>query len=174
MALAEKLIHDLDKPRSEVVVDIIVFEASSSYLKSLTTAVASTGLNLPDVYAAPQPSGAAGRLHHLNRNHHRHYHWHHHRHYHHRYTTAGSSTTGTAIPISHIGQVNFNDFSTVLPGALFLATLSDTRTKVLHSPQLRSVDGQKATMKIGEKEPTASGSFQPGLGGVAGLASARW
>jgi general secretion pathway protein D len=30
------------------------------------------------------------------------------------------------------------------------------------------VDGQKATMKIGEKEPTASGSFQPGLGGVAG------
>jgi general secretion pathway protein D len=46
--------------------------------------------------------------------------------------------------------------------------LSDTRTKVLQSPQIRSVDGQKATMKIGEREPTASGSFGSTLGAVAG------
>ena len=59
--------------------------------------------------------------------------------------------------------MNFNDWSTTLPSAVFQATLSDTRTKVLQSPQLRSVDGQKSSMKIGEKEPTASGSFQPGL-----------
>ena len=170
MALAEKIIHDLDKPRAEVVVDIFVLEASSVYMRNLTTAIASTGLNMAANFT-PRSSiqvqesastattastttstttnstttGATGGT-----------------------TTTGSSTTGTAIPFSHIGQINAGDFSTVLPGALFQATLSDTRTKVLQSPQLRSVDGQKASMKIGEKEPTASGSFQPGLGGVAG------
>jgi len=46
------------------------------------------------------------------------------------------------------------------------AVLSDSGTRVLQSPQLRSVDNQKATLKIGEKEPIASGSFQPGVGGV--------
>jgi general secretion pathway protein D len=71
--------------------------------------------------------------------------------------------------LSAIGQVNFNDWSTTLPSAVFQATLSDTRTKVLQSPQLRSVDGQKSTMKIGEKEPTASGSFANTAGGVGGV-----
>ena len=46
------------------------------------------------------------------------------------------------------------------------AVLSDTGTHVLQSPQIRSVDNQKATLKVGEKEPIASGSFQPGIGGV--------
>ena len=45
-------------------------------------------------------------------------------------------------------------------------TLADTKTKVLQAPQLRSVDGVKATLKIGERQPTATGSFQPGIGGV--------
>jgi general secretion pathway protein D len=170
MALAEKIIHDLDKPRAEVVIDIFVLEVSSVYARNLTTAFASTGLNMAANFnprasiqvqqsastattgstttstptSATTTPGVTGG------------------------TTPGSSTTGAAIPFSHIGQVNAGDFSTVLPGAVFQATLSDTRTRVMQSPQLRSVDGQKAEMKIGQKEPTASGSFQPGLGGVAG------
>ena len=47
VALAEKILHDLDKPKSEVVVDIIVMEASSVYSRQLTAALASTGLNIP-------------------------------------------------------------------------------------------------------------------------------
>ena len=46
------------------------------------------------------------------------------------------------------------------------AVLSDSHTRVLQSPEIRSVDNQKATLKVGEKEPIASGSFQPGVGGV--------
>ena len=170
MALTEKLIHDLDKPKSEVVVDIFVMEASSVYLRSLSAAISSAGsngLNLPVTFtpraslqvqqAASSSSTTTGT------------------------TTTGtttgsttsstgttSTTTGTAIPFSHIGQVNAGDFATVLPNAVLQATLSDTRTKVLQSPQIRTVDGQKASMKIGEKEPTASGSFGSGLGSVAG------
>ena len=47
MALADKIVHDLDKPRAEVVVDIFVIEASSVFTRSLTAALASTGLNVP-------------------------------------------------------------------------------------------------------------------------------
>jgi len=168
MALAEKIIHDLDKPRSEVVVDIFVMEASSVYMRSLAAGPFTTGVSLngnftPRTSIQVQEAATTTTAATTTSN-----------------TTAstttggtsttgtGSSTTGTAIPFSHIGQVNAGDWSTVLPSAVFTATLSDTRTKVLQSPQLRSVDGQKASMKIGEKEPTASGSFQPGLGGVAG------
>ena len=44
--------------------------------------------------------------------------------------------------------------------------MSDTDTKVIQSPQIRALDGQKATLKIGDRVPVATGSFQPGIGGV--------
>ena len=36
----------------------------------------------------------------------------------------------------------------------------------MQRPQIRAVDNFKAVLKIGDKVPTASGSFQPGVGGV--------
>src|ERR1019366_7889285 len=47
VALAEKILHDLDKPKSEVVVDIIVMEASTVYTRQLTAAIASAGPTVP-------------------------------------------------------------------------------------------------------------------------------
>ena len=47
VSLAEKMIHDLDKARSEVVVDVLVMEASTIFKRQLTAALASTGLNIP-------------------------------------------------------------------------------------------------------------------------------
>jgi general secretion pathway protein D len=44
--------------------------------------------------------------------------------------------------------------------------MSDARTKVLQAPQVRSVDGVKATLNIGDRVPTASGSYSPGVGSV--------
>src|SRR5262249_51895259 len=43
---------------------------------------------------------------------------------------------------------------------------SDANTKILQAPQVRSMDNVKAVLKIGDREPTATGSFQPGIGGV--------
>ena len=51
MALAEKIIRDLDKPKAEVVVDILVIEASTTFSRQLTAAIASTGLNLPVTFS---------------------------------------------------------------------------------------------------------------------------
>jgi general secretion pathway protein D len=42
--------------------------------------------------------------------------------------------------------------------------MSDSGTKVLQAPQMRAVDNAKAVMKIGDREPTASGSFGSALG----------
>src|SRR5947209_484577 len=47
VALAAKMIQDLDKPRAEVVVDILVMEASSTFRRQLTAALSPTGLNIP-------------------------------------------------------------------------------------------------------------------------------
>src|ERR1022692_330403 len=165
VALAEKILHDLDKPRSEVVVDIIVMEASTVYTRQLTAAIASSGLNMPvnftprsglqvvnNANTTATTTGSTG-------------------------TTAtgttpttgtGTTTTasGTAIPLSNLGHLSSADFSTTIPSALLQAVLSDATTKVLQSPQLRAVDNLKATLKIGDREPTATGSFQPGIGGV--------
>jgi general secretion pathway protein D len=155
VALAEKILHDLDKPKSEVVVDIIVIEASTVYTRQLTAALASTGLNIPVSFsprsilqtvvtggATGATGGATGA------------------------TGTTDSTSGNQIQLSNIGKLNEKDWATTMPSAVLQAVLSDANTKVLQSPQVRSVDNVKATLKIGDRVPTASGSFQPGIGGV--------
>lgn len=51
-----------------------------------------------------------------------------------------------------------------LPGATVTALLTDSTTKVLENPQVRSVDGEHAILKIGTRVPIATGSFQAGTG----------
>ncbi len=41
--LCEKLVHDLDKPKSEVVIDVIVMQVNSQYSRSLAATLASGG-----------------------------------------------------------------------------------------------------------------------------------
>ena len=161
IALAEKIIHDLDKPKSEVVVDVLVLQASSDMTRTLGAALNS--LSVPINFAprssisTPSSSSTTATT----------------------STTSQTGTTGltgtgvtgaaataTSIPLAYIGKVNTEDFSTVLPSGMLQAVLSDSGTRVLQSPEIRSVDNQKATLKVGQKEPIASGSFQPGIGGV--------
>ncbi len=48
--------------------------------------------------------------------------------------------------------------------------LTDSQTRVIQQPQVRAVEMQKASLKIGDRIPYASGSFQPGIGvGGGGL-----
>ncbi|HVN07251.1 MAG TPA: cohesin domain-containing protein [Bryobacteraceae bacterium] len=161
IALAGKIIHDLDKPKSEVVVDVLVMQVSSDMTRTLGAALSS--LNVPINFAPrtsiQSPSTSTSTTTNTST------------------TTANTTnttgTTGTtgssttaSIPLAYLGKVNTEDFSTVLPSGLLQAVLSDSGTRVLQSPEIRSVDNQKATLKVGEKEPIASGSFQPGVGGV--------
>jgi len=49
--------------------------------------------------------------------------------------------------------------------------LTDTRSRIIQNPQIRASDGQEATLKIGERIPIATGSYQTG---AATASSARW
>ena len=146
VSLAEKLVADLDKPKSEVVIDVIVLQVNRSLSRDLAAAVAPNGINSPisftprssiAVTSTPPATGSTA--------------------------TASTSTT---IPLSKIGRISTRDFSLTLPGGLLNALLNDTNSKVLQSPQVRAVDGFKVQLNIGDKVPYATGSFQPGIGGV--------
>jgi general secretion pathway protein D len=138
VALAAALIHDLDKPRAEVLVDILVLETNSVFNRSLSAAIASGGINA-GINFTPRSSIQVQSS-----------------------SSSSSSSSTEAIPISNVGHLSSADFSVTMPSGLLQATLSDTRTKVLQAPQLRALDGSKADLKIGQREPTASGSYQPG------------
>ena len=151
MAIVEKLVHDLDRPKAEVMVDVLVMEVSKSKITNLGAALAGQtgGLNIPISYTPRNPistttttgttstgttTTSTG-------------------------TTSTGSTTGTSIALSQIGKVSTGDFSLSLPGALVQALLTDSSTRILQRPEVRVTDGGKATLKIGSKIPYVSGSL---------------
>jgi general secretion pathway protein D len=155
VALAEKLVHDLDKPKSEVVIDVLIMEANTSRTRDLAATLATAsasgitaGINSAITFT---PRGAV--------------------------TTGGSggtpSTPGSSISVAQLGRLSTGDFSTTLPSILLQAVLSDNRTKILNNPQVRASDGMKVTLKIGDRFPIATGSFQSGVGTVGGAPYAQ-
>jgi general secretion pathway protein D len=194
--LAEKLVNDLDKPRAEVVVDVLVMTASRNKTRDLAAAIASngtaglsTGIQFtprnPVLLGGSTSTGTTGTtstttdatqtqilslLQQLTSN-----------------STGlntgltsgltNSSTTGTStntqqlMSLARIAKISTNDFSITMPGALLQAMMSDSTTRVLQSPQVRASNGQKASLKIGQKVPIASGGVQPFGGQVGGFSS---
>jgi general secretion pathway protein D len=68
--------------------------------------------------------------------------------------------------LNQLASLNATDFQVTIPPANVSALFSDNSTKLIQNPQIRAVDGQKASLKIGDRIPIATGSFQPGIGGV--------
>jgi general secretion pathway protein D len=141
MALAQKLIGDLDRSKSEVVVDVAVMQVNRDKSRTL-------GIN-PPTSASVQ----------LQQN----------------VNTTTTTTTGTTTPttptngginLNTLGNLNATDFTVTISQATATALFSDSTTKLIQKPQIRAIDGQKATLKIGQRVPVATGSFQPGIGGV--------
>ena len=157
VALCEKLLMDLDKPKSEVVVDVIVMEASRGKTRDLYAAMTSGGTPGFKTSITPNIGGGAVAA----------------------TPAAGASAatgSGASILLSNLAKLTAGDFSLALPGAILSAVMTDSNTKVKQSPQLRAADGQKATLRIGDRVPTASGSFQPGVGtiGVSPLVNTQF
>jgi general secretion pathway protein D len=146
IALAEKLVGDLDKARPEVIVDVAIMQVSRDKTKNLgisppTSATVALQNNLNTTTnntTTPTTNGTS------------------------------STTSGTAnqVNLNRLGNLNATDFTVTIPPATATALFSDSSTKLIQNPQVRAVDGQKASLKIGERVPIATGSFQPGIGGV--------
>jgi len=141
LALAQKLVDDLDKAKPEVIVEVAVMQVSKDKMRNL-------GINPPtSVSVALQPNVTTSS------------------------TTTGGTTTNAStgsntINLNRLADLNATDFQVTIPPATATALLSDSTTKIIQNPQIRALDGQKASLKIGDRVPVATGSFQPGIGGV--------
>ncbi len=146
IALAEKLVGDLDKARPEVIVEVAIMQVSRDKAHTL-------GIS--------PPTSATVALQNKSQYHHQH-----HRNPHDRHYTTTTSGTANQVNLNRLGNLNATDFTVTIPAATATALFSDSSTKLIQNPQIRAVDGQKASLKIGDRVPVATGSFQPGIGGV--------
>lgn len=145
LLLAQKLISDLDKARPEVVVDIAVLEVSKNWERTLGIQwPSSIGVQLQSPTASTT-TGTTGCLPTDP-------------------TCVNTGTTGTGVSptLYNLAHLNSNDFAVNIGAATANLLLSDSNTRILQNPRLRATDMQKATMKVGEQIPIATGSYQTG------------
>ncbi len=147
IALAQKLVSDLDKSKSEVVVDVAVMQVNRDKARTLgiNPPTSATVMLQPNVQTTTTPTttGQVGGV-----------------------PTTTGSTNPTGLSLNTLGNLNATDFQVTISQATATALFSDSNTKLIQKPQIRAVEGQKATLKIGQRVPVATGSFQPGIGGV--------
>jgi general secretion pathway protein D len=142
LALAAKIIRDIDKAKPEVLVHVQVVSASIDRLRDLGIL---PGQSVAVTFAPRsglQPgTGSTG-------------------------TGGGSSTTvsPTQITLDNLRNLSGADYSATLPGAVANAILTDNKTRIIQDPEVRVSDGEKATLKVGSRVPVATGSFQAGVG----------
>ena len=131
VAIAEKIIHDIDRARPEVVIQVAVLQARRDRARDLGI-LPSTAV--PLLFTPRATAGGEG---------------------------------GTGIPLNDVDSISSADYSLILPSATAMALLTDSTTRIIQNPQIRTTDGETAKLNIGDKVPFASGSFQGG--GVGGI-----
>jgi general secretion pathway protein D len=148
VALAEKIVGDLDKSRAEVVIDVAILQVSREKIRDLGFAPPLANGPITVQLTNPGQTTTANA------------------------TTGGgssvttNSSTNTPITLNTFKNLNATNFAVTVPQATLNALLSDSNTQLLQNPQIRASDGQKADLRIGSRIPIATGSFQPGIGGV--------
>ncbi len=138
VALAEKVMHDVDKPRPEVIIDVLVLETSKSNNRTLGITPVSggaNGLQFPGTFTGIGSGGADG-------------------------------AASASVPLNRLRDIASGSWATTLPGFQVSALFNSSDTKLLQSPRIRAADNYKADLRIGDRIPIATGSFQPGVGGV--------
>ncbi len=138
LLLAGKLINDLDKARPEVVVDIAILEVSRTKVRTI-------GIQLPQTASInfQQSNALTGTT-----------------------ATNGSSTpasSSTQLQLNQLAHLNSTNFAVSIGQAQVNLLLTDSSTRILQSPRLRATDGQESIVKIGERLPVATGSYQAGV-----------
>jgi general secretion pathway protein D len=144
LLLARRLIDDLDKPKPEVVMDVAVLEVSRDLLRNI-------GLQLPQTASINfQPSNANLNSTGTNNNNNN------------DNNNNSGSTTTSSITLNNLAHLNSTNFAVTIGQAAVNLLLTDTRSRIIQNPQVRASDGQEANLKIGERIPIATGSYQTG------------
>jgi len=137
-------VDDLDKAKPEVLIDVAVMQVSRDKMHTLgINPPTSASVQLQNNFSTN--TGTTGTT---------------------NGTTTTTNPTSSGLNLNTLANLNATDFQVTIGQATATALLSDTNTKIVQNPQIRALDGQKATLKIGDRVPVATGSFQPGIGGV--------
>ncbi|MGH9472220.1 MAG: secretin N-terminal domain-containing protein, partial [Terriglobales bacterium] len=150
VAMVQRLIDDIDKAPPEVVVDVRVLQVNRDLARDL-------GLLPPTSFSlglqAPNLNNNTTNNNTNNNN---------------GTTTGTTGTTSTtnSPTLNELTHLSGSNFSVTIPNATLNALMSNSNTQTIQEPQLRAIQGQKATLQIGQRIPVATGSFQPGIGGV--------
>lgn len=137
--LAGKIIDDIDKAKPEVIIQVAVMEARRDRMRNV-------GITPPSSISASFANPGT--------------------------TSSSSSATSTTTtnPAATISQLISNPnifsqgYSVTMPSATANFLMTDTSTQILDDPEIRVVDGQTAKLRIGDRIPVATGSFQAGIG----------
>ncbi len=79
-------------------------------------------------------------------------------------TSSDTDSSSNQIRLNELQRLSSADYSITLPGATATALITDSHTKIIQNPEIRVVDGQPAKLRVGDRVPIATGSFQAGLG----------
>jgi general secretion pathway protein D len=79
-------------------------------------------------------------------------------------SSTSSTTTASSMALNQLQHLSSADYSVTLPGAQASFLMTDSSTHILDNPEIRVVDGQTAKLRIGDRVPVATGSFQAGVG----------
>lgn len=140
IAIAEKIIEDLDKAKPEVLVDATLLEVDRNTLRQLGI-LPPQGTQL--AYGnSTTTTDASGKP---------------------------TTTTNNAVKLSSLpSAINTNNFSLNIPPTVAQFLASSSSTKLVQNPRVRASDGKLASIRIGSQVPIASGSFQPAFVGATG------
>ena len=137
LALAEKMINDIDKAKPEVIVDVVVAQVRRDKLRDL-------GITPPEnASVALQNTSLSGSTNNGT-------------------TTSGSS--GPTLNFNDLQHLNSTNYAVVIDPAKAVALFSDNDARLLQTPRIRATDNEKATLKIADKIPIATGSFGTPVG----------
>lgn len=141
VALAEKLISDIDRAKPEVIVEVAVMQVRKDKIRNLgiqPPSSASVTLTGPTTTTTTPTTGTG--------------------------TGTTTPTTTNNLTLNTLSDLHATDFSVSIPGATANFLFSDNNTKLIQNPQVRALDSQKASLKIGDRIPIATGSFGSGFG----------
>lgn len=143
LLLTQELLNNLDRPHSEVVVDVAVLEVNRDHSRNLGITLPQQFSITPQIANATTTTGTTGTT---------------------GTTTTGTSTasTATSLTLNSLRNLTGANFAVSLGTATVNALLSDSDTRILQNPRIRATDGQRAQLKIGQRIPVATGSFSSG------------
>jgi len=88
-------------------------------------------------------------------------------------SSSGSSSSGS-IALNALGKLSKGDFAMTLGGGSLSLLASDSNSKILQSPEIRALNDEKATLRIGDRIPIATGSQSGVVGNSSSVVSTQF